>query len=85
MKDHDISSKNYNKFYNYYWEFRKRLVIKEFFSAHYNRTVSFGSLIFHSWELLFPLNICAFFISGNSWIIGITIRFYTTRCFRPNL
>ncbi len=61
--------------FDYFWEFRKRLVAKEFFSAHYNRTASFGSLIFHSWELLFLLNIYAFFICGNSWIIGITIGF----------
>jgi len=61
--------------FDYFWEYRKRLVIKDFFSAHYNRKASFGSLIFHSWELLFSLNIYAFFISGNSWIIGITIGF----------
>jgi hypothetical protein len=61
--------------FDYFWEFRKRLIVKEFFDVHCNNNFSFFSVIFHSWELLFLLNIYAFFISCNHWIIGITLGF----------
>ena len=60
---------------DYFWEFRKRFRLEEFFSTHRNEKAFFCAIILHSWELLFPLNIYAFIISGNSWIIGIAIGF----------
>ncbi len=60
---------------DYFWEFRKRFRLEEFFSAYRNDKVFFSAIIFHSWELLIPLNIYAFFISGNLWVIGIAIGF----------
>lgn len=60
---------------DYFWEFRNYFRVKEFFNVHYNKNILFCMIIFHSWELLFPLNIYAFFISGNLWVIGIAIGF----------
>ncbi len=61
--------------FDYFWEFRKRFRVKEFFDVHYNKKILFFMVVFHSWELLIPLNIYAFFLSGNPWIMGITIGF----------
>jgi hypothetical protein len=60
---------------DYLLEFRKRFRVNEFFDAYYNDRTLFTMIIFHSWELLIPLNFYAFLISGNPWIIGIAIGF----------
>ena len=60
---------------DYYWEHRKRLRFNEFFDSFYQSRNFFFGTIFHSWELLLLLNLYAFFVSGNSWIIGIAIGF----------
>jgi len=52
-----------------------RFSVREFFSIHDNEKMLFSMLILHSWELLVLLNIYAFLISGNPWIIGISIGF----------
>ena len=61
--------------FDYFWGFRKRFRVKEFFDDHYNDKILFILVIFHSWELLALLSICAFLMTGNPWIIGITIGF----------
>lgn len=58
---------------DYFWEFRKRLRVKELFDAHYNGKISFSGVMLHSWELLFLLNIYAFIISCNLWAIGVAL------------
>jgi hypothetical protein len=63
---------------DYFWEYRKRFVVKEFFDVHYNLKILFFLVIFHSWELLIPLNLYAFLVSDNLWIIGITLGFTNT-------
>ena len=60
---------------DYFWEFRKRFRVKEFFDIHYNEKNLFFMVIFHSWELLALLSICAFSMSWNPWIVGVTIGF----------
>lgn len=60
---------------DYFWGFRKQFSVKEFFEDHYNGKILFIMVIFHSWELLALLNIYAFTMSWNPWIIGITIGF----------
>ena len=60
---------------DYFWEFRKRFNVKEFFDVHYNRKILFFMVIFHSWELLALLSICAFLMSWNPWIVGTIIGF----------
>jgi hypothetical protein len=57
------------------WEYRRPFSVKTLFDVCYNNRATFCMVIFHSWELLTLLNIYAFFISGNSWVIGITIGF----------
>lgn len=60
---------------DYLVKFRKRFSLKEFFDLNYNHKMQFVMIIFHSWELLVPFGFYAFFISGNPWIIGISIGF----------
>ena len=60
---------------DYLWEPGMCFRVKEFFDIHYNDKLTFHLVIFHSWELLFPLNIYVFLLSGNLWIMGITIGF----------
>ncbi len=60
---------------DYFCEFRKRFNVKEFFDVHYNRKILFFMVIFHSWELLALLSICAFLMSWNPWIVGTIIGF----------
>ena len=60
---------------DYFLGFRKRFRVKEFFDACYNGKILFIMVIFHSWELLALLSICAFAMRWNPWIIGITIGF----------
>ena len=59
----------------YFWKFRKRSRVKEIVDAHHNEKILFHMKMFHSWELLALLSICAFLMTGNPWIIGITIGF----------
>ncbi len=60
---------------DFFCEFRKRFNVKQFFDVHYSEKILFFMVIFHSWELLFFLNIYAFFMGCNPWIIGIAIGF----------
>ncbi len=60
---------------DYFWEFRNRFSVKEFFDVYYNGKSLFSMIVFHSWELLALLSICAFSMSWNPWIIGATIGF----------
>ena len=61
--------------FDYFLEFRKRFEVKEFFDVHHNRKILFFMAIFHSWELLALLSICAFLMSWSPWIIGTIIGF----------
>ena len=61
--------------FDYFWEFRKRLIIKDFFDVYHNEKMLFFMVIFHSWELLVLLSIGAFSMSWNPWIVGVTIGF----------
>jgi len=61
--------------FDYFLEFRKRFEVKEFFDVHHNRKILFFMAIFHSWELLALLSICAFLMSWNPWIVGTIIGF----------
>ena len=61
--------------FDYFLEFRKRFEVKEFFDVHHNRKILFFMAIFHSWELLALLSICAFLMSWNPWIVGTVIGF----------
>jgi hypothetical protein len=60
---------------DYFWEYRKRFIVKEFFDARYYGKAPFFMAIFHSWELLVLLSICAFSMNWNPWVVGITIGF----------
>ena len=61
--------------FDYFLEFRKRFEVKEFFDVHHNRKILFFMAIFHSWELLALLSICAFLMSWSPWIVGTIIGF----------
>ena len=61
--------------FDYFLEFRKRFEVKEFFDVNHNRKILFFMAIFHSWELLALLSICAFLMSWNPWIVGTIIGF----------
>ena len=61
--------------FDYFWEFRKRLIVKEFFDLNYQGKTFFLMIVFHSWELLALLSICAFLMSWNPWAVGVTIGF----------
>ncbi len=61
--------------FDYFWEFRKRFRVKEIFDAYHNEKILFHMKMFHSWELLALLSICAFSMSWNPWIVGVTIGF----------
>ncbi len=80
---------------DYFWEFRNRFSLKKFFDVYYNGKMLFSMIVFHSWELLVLLSICAFLMSWNPWIIGATIGFTQhivldqtfnkpSRCYKPN-
>jgi hypothetical protein len=60
---------------DYFWEFRKRFNVKEFFDVHHNDKILFFMVILHSWELLALLSICAYSMSWNPWIVGVTLGF----------
>ncbi len=60
---------------DYLWEFRKPFIIKEFIDLNYQRKTLFLMIVFHSWELLALLSICAFLMSWNPWIVGTIIGF----------
>ena len=61
--------------FDFFKEFRRRLQIRELFEIYYSKKHIYSWTIFHSWELLFLLGICAFLMSWNPWIIGITMGF----------
>ena len=61
--------------FDYFWEFRNRFSVKKFFDVYYNGKMPFSMIVFHSWELLALLSICAFSMSWNPWIVGVTIGF----------
>ena len=60
---------------DYFWEFGKHFRVKEIFDVHRNEKTLFLMIIFHSWELLSLLSICAFSMSWNPWIVGVTMGF----------
>jgi hypothetical protein len=60
---------------DYFCEFRNRFRVKKFFDIYYNGKILFFMIVFHSWELLALLSICIFSMSGNPWIVGVTIGF----------
>jgi hypothetical protein len=60
---------------DYFWDYGINLRIKKFFEVMYSKKISRLWLIFHSWELLFLLIICAFLMSWNPWIVGTIIGF----------
>ena len=81
--------------FDYFWEFRNRFSVKKFFDVYYNGKMLFSMIVFHSWELLVLLSICAFSMRWNPWIIGATIGFTQhivldqifnkpSRCYKPN-
>ncbi len=81
--------------FDYLWEFRNRFSIKKFFDVYYNGKMLFSMIVFHSWELLALLTICAFSMNWNPWIIGTTIGFTQhivldqifnkpSRCYKPS-
>jgi hypothetical protein len=81
--------------FDYFWEFRNRFSVKEFFDVYYNGKMLFSMIVFHSWELLALLSICAFSMSWNPWIIGTTIGLTQhvvldqifnkpSRCYKPS-
>ncbi|MHC4267812.1 MAG: hypothetical protein ACYSTS_05045 [Planctomycetota bacterium] len=60
---------------DYLMEFRRRIRIREFFETYRYRKLSYAWVIFHSWELLFLLGICAILMNWNPWFVGIFIGF----------
>ncbi|MBT6046711.1 MAG: hypothetical protein HON76_09865 [Candidatus Scalindua sp.] len=60
---------------DYYREYGINLRIKQFFKVCHNQKLSRTWLIFHSWELLAILSICASLMSWDPWIVGLTIGF----------
>mgnify|MGYP003970074027 CR=1 len=58
---------------DYLWSYRKRFRVKEFLNTCYCEKDYKCGVIFHSWELLLPLNLYAFLVSDNLWVMGITI------------
>ncbi len=60
---------------DYYREHGINLRIKQFFEVCHNTKLIRVWLIFHSWELLALLSICAFLMSWDPWIVGLTIGF----------
>lgn len=58
---------------DYFWEYRKRFRVKEFFDVHHNKKILFNMVVFHSWELVSLLSICAFLMRWNPWIVGTII------------
>ena len=61
--------------FDYFLEHKKRFRVKEFFDLHNNAKMLFFMVIFHSWELLALLGICAFLMKWDPWVVGVTIGF----------
>ncbi len=61
--------------FDYCWEHRRRFRLKEFFHVYHNDKVLLFLTVFHSWELLLLLSICAFLMSWDPLIVGVTIGF----------
>jgi hypothetical protein len=62
-------------FYDYIREFGFPFKVKDFFKAAYYSEIFLCILVLHSWELLFPLGIIAWFTHWNPWITGVFIGF----------
>ena len=60
---------------DYLWSYRKRFRVKEFLNTCYCEKDYKCGVIFHSWELLAILSICASLMSWDPWIVGLTIGF----------
>ena len=61
--------------FDYCWGHRRRFRIKEFFDVYHNNKALLFITVFHSWVLLALLSICAFLMSWDPWIVGVTIGF----------
>lgn len=62
-------------FYDYIREVGFPFKVKDFFKAAYNCEFCRCILFLHSWELLFPLGMIAWFTHWNPWITGILVGF----------
>mgnify|MGYP005629655007 FL=1 len=60
---------------DYFMAYGINIRIKQFFEVCHNLKIPRVRLIFHSWELLFLLSICAFVMRCNPWIIGTIVGF----------
>ena len=60
---------------DYFMAYGINIRIKQFFEVCHNLKIPRVRLIFHSWELLFLLSICAFVMRWNPWIIGTIVGF----------
>ena len=60
---------------DYFMAYGINIRVKQFFEVCHNLKISRVRLIFHSWELLFLLSICAFVMRWNPWIIGTIVGF----------
>lgn len=58
---------------DYYMQYGINLRIKRFFEVCHNLKIPRLFLIFHSWELLVLLSICAFLMSWDPWMVGTVI------------
>ena len=60
---------------DYFMAYGINIRIKQFFEVCHNLKIPRVRLIFHSWELLFLLSICAFVMRWNPWIVGTVVGF----------
>ena len=60
---------------DYFMAYGINIRVKQFFEVCHNLKISRVRLIFHSWELLFLLSICAFVMRWNPWIVGTLVGF----------
>ena len=61
--------------YDYIREVGFPFKVKDFFKAAYDSELPRWVVFLHSWELLFPLGMIAWFTNWNPWITGIFIGF----------
>ena len=60
---------------DYFMAYGINIRVKQFFEVCHNLKISRVRLIFHSWELLFLLSICAFVMRWNPWVVGTIVGF----------
>jgi hypothetical protein len=60
---------------DYFMAYGINIRIKQFFEVCHNLKIPRVRLIFHSWELLFLLSICAFVMRWNPWVVGTIVGF----------